>query len=217
MSRTPSGRTSGKVPPADTASHPAADATPPPPAARGGGRRKAAAAPEPAAPVASQVQIDIDPTVSSGFIFDRYDLLLRGRAVSATPVEEIALKLDDAVIGRVEFGAMDSAVQGGLPEDGNRTQYVFYLNVPLPRAEAQRKCTCILAVRTSDGHTHEVSFRSVGRPVRCDAGHRLDRSDLSRRRLCPHTATDHRSTLSVPRSMTADTSSWLDGRYHAPP
>ena len=109
-------------------------------------------------PVASQVQIDIDPMVSSSFIFDRFDLLLRGRAVSSTPVEEITLKLDGAVIGRVEFGATDSAVQGGLPEDGNRTQYVFYLNVPLPRAEAQRKCACILAVRTSDGHAHEEAF-----------------------------------------------------------
>jgi O-antigen biosynthesis protein len=158
MSRTPSGRTSGKVRPADTSAHPAADATEPSPAARGGSRREAAAAPAPATPVASQIEVDIDPTVSSGPIFDRFDLLMHGRAVASTPVEEIALKLDDAVIGRVEFGAMDSAVQGGLPEDGNRTQYVFYLNVPLRRAEAQRRCACILAVRTSDGHIHEEAF-----------------------------------------------------------
>jgi ADP-heptose:LPS heptosyltransferase/GT2 family glycosyltransferase len=155
MSRTPSGRTSGKIGPADASSHPADDATQPPPAAR---RRKAAAAPVAATPVASQIEVDIDPTVSSGAIFDRFDLLLHGRAVSSTPVEEVALKLDDAVIGRVEYGAMDSAVQGVLPEDGNRTQYVFYLNVQMPRAEAQRKCACILAVRTSDGQIHEEAF-----------------------------------------------------------
>jgi hypothetical protein len=155
MSRTPSGRTSGKIGPADASSDPADDATQPPPAAR---RRKAAAAPVAATPVASQIEVDIDPTVSSGAIFDRFDLLLHGRAVSSTPVEEVALKLDDAVIGRVEYGAMDSAVQGVLPEDGNRTQYVFYLNVQMPRAEAQRKCACILAVRTSDGQIHEEAF-----------------------------------------------------------
>ncbi len=111
-----------------------------------------------ATPVASQIEVDIDPTVSSGAIFDRFDLLLHGRAVSSTPVEEVALKLDDAVIGRVEYGAMDSAVQGVLPEDGNRTQYVFYLNVQMPRAEAQRKCACILAVRTSDGRKEKGKY-----------------------------------------------------------
>ena len=118
----------------------------------------------PASPVASQVRVDIDPMISSGFIFDRFDLLLRGRAVSSTPVEEIALKLDGAVIGRVEFGTVDSAVQGGLPEDGNRTQYVFCLNLPLPRGEAQRNCACILAVRTSDGRIHEEAFDLLVEP-----------------------------------------------------
>ncbi len=118
----------------------------------------------PASPVASQVRVDIDPMISAGFIFDRFDLLLRGRAVSSTPVEEIALKLDGAVIGRVEFGTVDSAVQGGLPEDGNRTQYVFCLNLPLPRGEAQRNCACILAVRTSDGRIHEEAFDLLVEP-----------------------------------------------------
>src|SRR5215469_1505518 len=54
--------------------------------------------------VATPVTIDIDPVVSAGYIHDRYDLLIRGRAVSRSALEEVAVSLDDAVVGRVQFG-----------------------------------------------------------------------------------------------------------------
>src|SRR5690348_16095950 len=38
----------------------------------------------------SSIQIEIDPTISSGYIHDRYDLLLRGRVLSSQPIDEIA-------------------------------------------------------------------------------------------------------------------------------
>ena len=66
-----------------------------PPVAVGGARLEQA---EPPA-----IRIDIDPAISAGYIHDRYDLLVRGRVVSDVPVEEIAIRLDDAVIGRVQY------------------------------------------------------------------------------------------------------------------
>ena len=59
------------------------------------------------------IRIDIDPAISAGYIHDRYDLLVRGRVVSDVPVEEIAIRLDDAVIGRVQFGKSDQAPPTG--------------------------------------------------------------------------------------------------------
>ncbi len=65
---------------------------------------------EAASATADHIGIDIDPVVSAGFIHDRYDLLVRGRAVSRLPIEELAISLDDVVVGRVQFGA------GNAPE-----------------------------------------------------------------------------------------------------
>lgn len=104
------------------------------------------------------IRIDIDPAISAGYIHDRYDLLVRGRVVSDVPVEEIAIRLDDAVIGRVQFGKSDQAPQTSTADDGTGIQQVFHINVPLRRAEAHRMCTCVVAARSQNGDTHEQSF-----------------------------------------------------------
>src|ERR1700760_1396871 len=75
---------------------------------------------------AGHVSIDIDPVVSAGFIHDRYDLLLRGRAVSALPIEEVAVSLDGAIVGRVQFGAMEQLELGHVAD----ISHVFHINVP---------------------------------------------------------------------------------------
>ena len=111
---------------------------------------------EHAAPPA--IRIDIDPAISAGYIHDRYDLLVRGRVATGVPVEEIAIRLDDAVIGRVQFGRPDQVPQNSAADDGTGIQQVFHINLPLRRAEAHRMCTCIVAARTQNGDTHEQSF-----------------------------------------------------------
>jgi ADP-heptose:LPS heptosyltransferase/GT2 family glycosyltransferase len=102
-----------------------------------------------AKPPASSIRIDIDPVVGAGHIHDRYDLLLRGRAVSATPVEEVVVRLDTELIARLEFGHDR--------DDGTRR--VFHVSLPLRQAEAHRLCTCTIAARTRDGAWQEQSFR----------------------------------------------------------
>ena len=100
----------------------------------------------------SSIRIDIDPAVSAGYIHDRYDLLLRGRAVSDVPVEEVVIRLDDAVIGRVRYGRPDQ------PANGGGGQRVFHVNVSLRRAEAHRMCTCSITAHAANGDTHEARF-----------------------------------------------------------
>ena len=50
-----------------------------------------------------QIQVDIDPAITSGFIHDRHDLLIRGRVVSSVPIGEASLLLDGTAVGRVQY------------------------------------------------------------------------------------------------------------------
>ncbi len=128
---------------------------------RRGRRRGQIATPEPEPEperLPPQIQVDIDPAISAGFIHDRYDLLIRGRVVSSAPIEEAALLLDGMVVGRVQYGPADRAAQTVLPDGTGAAQNVFHLSLPLLRAQPHRMCTCVVAVRTQDGDTHEESF-----------------------------------------------------------
>ena len=63
------------------------------------GRRRARQRDQAATPVPEperlppRIQIDIDPAITAGLIHDRYDLLIRGRVVASTPIDEAALLL----------------------------------------------------------------------------------------------------------------------------
>jgi ADP-heptose:LPS heptosyltransferase/GT2 family glycosyltransferase len=102
-----------------------------------------------------RIRIEIDPAIDGGFIHDRYDLLIRGRVVSNTPIEEAILLLDGAVVGRVRYGMAGPATHSALPDGTGAVQYAFRLGLPLRRAQAHCICTCFLAVRTQDGDSHE--------------------------------------------------------------
>ena len=104
------------------------------------------------------IRIDIDPAIIAGYIHDRYDLLVRGRVVSDVPVEEVTVRLDDAVVGRVQYGPTDLMAQDGPADGDGDTQYVFRVNLQLRRAQAHRMCTFTIGARTQHGDTYEDSF-----------------------------------------------------------
>ena len=78
--------------------------------------------------------------------------------MSGVPVEEVAVRLDDVVIGRVQYGQSDQVAEASRADDDGGIQHVFHINVPLRRAQAHRMCTCTIAARTHNGDTHEESF-----------------------------------------------------------
>jgi O-antigen biosynthesis protein len=105
-----------------------------------------------------QIQVDIDPAITSGFIHDRHDLLIRGRVVSSTPIDEASLLLDGTAVGRVQYGLANHAARTVLPDGTAAMQYVFHLNLPLRRDQGHRIRTCVVAVRTQDGDSYEERF-----------------------------------------------------------
>jgi hypothetical protein len=111
--------------------------------------------------VAAPIALDIDPVVSAGYIHDRYDLLIRGRAVSTLAVEEVAVSLDDAAVGRVQFGET-----GQLELDyDDGIQHVFHINVPLRRAQARRTCRCVVTARSAAGGVQQETFDLIVDPA----------------------------------------------------
>src|SRR5690348_12461153 len=77
--------------------------------------------PEPTATPAATVMFDIDPSVTAGFIHNRYDLLVRGRIVASHAVESVALLLDGAVVSTVGFAASNGS---------SVRQHAFHVNIP---------------------------------------------------------------------------------------
>ena len=143
MSRKPVKR-AGKIPPVDDT----ATATQPPPP----GRHESA----PASSVVNEgpgstpaAFVNIDSSISAGFIHDRYDLLMRGCVVASQPVQQVEMTLDGAVVGRVGYGTSDGS--GGA-------QHLFRINLPLRRTLTRRACNCIALVKLSGGDTHEEHF-----------------------------------------------------------
>jgi ADP-heptose:LPS heptosyltransferase/GT2 family glycosyltransferase len=101
------------------------------------------------------IQIEVDPAVTAGYMHDRYDLMVRGRALSNVPLEEITIRLNGTVIGRVQYGQSERTA---LTDGPCALQHGFIINIPLRCPTTHGLCTCILAARTQDGDCHEQSI-----------------------------------------------------------
>ncbi|HTC08518.1 MAG TPA: glycosyltransferase family 9 protein [Acetobacteraceae bacterium] len=122
-------------------------------------RVEADAAPATVAPIpAEQVLIEIDPSVSAGFINNRYDLEVRGSVVASSPVEEVALLHADAVASRVQYGPPRPSQRIVLGDGVIVTRHVFTLSLPRSRTSARGTCDIALVVRTASGGTHRQAF-----------------------------------------------------------
>ncbi len=104
------------------------------------------------------VLIEVDPRVVTGFTGDRYDLTIRGRVVSASPAQEIALRSEGQVISVVRFGAPEHAAWMTLPDGGAGFLRPFHFNLFRSRENAAGPCRVSIAALTADGHVREEHF-----------------------------------------------------------
>ena len=80
-------------------------------------------------------RVEFDPHVVASAVGDRVDLLLRGRAVSAAAVDEIAFLDGDTPIATLLFGAVNDGGSVPLPEAPALRQYAFAVFVVRRLAE----------------------------------------------------------------------------------
>jgi ADP-heptose:LPS heptosyltransferase/GT2 family glycosyltransferase len=107
------------------------------------------------------IHIDLDPSVTCGFIHDRFDLTLRGSIDSVTPLAETLVVLNGEVVGRMQH---DQLVQAKALDRACR-QYAFLINLPLRRPDASGVHDCVVATRTVNGASRRQSFEIAVDPA----------------------------------------------------
>jgi ADP-heptose:LPS heptosyltransferase/GT2 family glycosyltransferase len=78
------------------------------------------------------VVIELDPAVSGGYVHGRFDIMLRGRAVSTAAIEEIQLRVGDWVTSVAFFGQPERAATAVMADGTPARQRGFQFNLPRP-------------------------------------------------------------------------------------
>ena len=116
----------------------------------------------------SPIFVDIDPSVSGGFILGRFDIMIRGRAIAAEPIEEIGLLADGGMISCVMYGQPERAAIVRLPDGTEASQRSFQFSLARLEAHAAGPCHCRIVVRTISGRVHEEPFELAVDPDGAD-------------------------------------------------
>ena len=114
-----------------------------------------AATPAGAAP---PILIQIDPAVSGGYIYGRFDVEIHGRVASSAIVEEVALEADGTTLGRATFGQPQRAAVVTMPDGSEGLHRPFRLTLARPQALADTPCICAIHARTSEGFRYTETF-----------------------------------------------------------
>ena len=97
------------------------------------------------------ILIEIDQAVTGGQVHDRFDIVLRGRAVSMAPIEEIRLQVGGLVVSTASYGLPEQAALGILPDGRPARQRVFHFSLPRPASLHRERLDLQIVARTEDG------------------------------------------------------------------
>ena len=112
------------------------------------------AAPAPGPPIL----VELDPVLSGGFILGRFDITIRGRALSRDPIEEIGLIADGGMVSCLQYGNPEPADLVALPDGTEAQQRSFQFSLARLEAHAAGPCACRIVVRTTSGQVHEEPY-----------------------------------------------------------
>ncbi len=104
------------------------------------------------------ISIQIDSAVSGGYAADRFDIAIRGMAVSAAPIVQISLRVDGRVAGLASFGSPERASASILPDGQPGYRRTFQFNLPRSAGVDPEKCEFVIAAKTGDGFDHAETF-----------------------------------------------------------
>lgn len=93
------------------------------------------------------IVVEIDPAVSGGFVHGRFDVTIRGRAVSAAALQEIRLQAGDWITSNASFSMPERAPACVMPDGSPASQRTFQFNLPRP----------------GDGRVEEFAFQLIAR------------------------------------------------------
>ena len=133
------------------------------------------AADRPGADATLVILIEIDPAVSGGYVHGRFDIMIRGRAVSTAAIEEIRLQVDDWVTSTASFGQPERAASAVMADGTPARQRGFRFNLPRPGDGQAERCAFQIVARTEDGFEYAEDFEidvdpAAGDPVSIVSG-----------------------------------------------
>jgi lipopolysaccharide heptosyltransferase II len=104
------------------------------------------------------ILIEIDPAVSGGYVGNRYDVMIRGRAMSTAPIEEVRLQVGEWVTSVGSYGQPERAVPGVMPDGTPARQRAFQFNLPRPGDGRAERCAFQIVARTEDDFEYAADF-----------------------------------------------------------
>jgi ADP-heptose:LPS heptosyltransferase/GT2 family glycosyltransferase len=115
------------------------------------------------------VLIEIDPSVSGGYVHNRFDVMIRGRAVSTAAIEEIRLQDGDRVISTASYGLPERAAPAVMPDGRPARQRAFHFNLPRPGEGRPERCAFQVVARIDDGSEFSKTFELDIDPAKVDS------------------------------------------------
>jgi ADP-heptose:LPS heptosyltransferase/GT2 family glycosyltransferase len=121
------------------------------------------------------IVVEIDPALSGGYARGRFDIAIRGRAISEAPIAEIRLQVGDWVTSTASFGLPERAAVALMPDGTPGRQRGFQFNLPRPGNGQAEKCAFQIVARTEDGFEYAEDFEidvdsTAGDPISIVSG-----------------------------------------------
>jgi ADP-heptose:LPS heptosyltransferase/GT2 family glycosyltransferase len=125
--------------------------------------------PAPPTPATPRITISLEPLAPASRVANRHDFLIRGRVVSAAPIEEISLFHEDVRVGQVLFGKAEKSAPAVLADGKVGVQPSFMFNLPVTHPAHVTNCDFTVLARTFDGEVEVAAFvleRDIENPHR---------------------------------------------------
>lgn len=100
--------------------------------------------------------IEIEPTLPSGFTANRFDILIRGRAISLELIDEIRLEADGVIVSASSYGEPERAMGVQVADGRVARQWTFRFNLPCPGVSGP--VSFDIVARTTDGREQGQRF-----------------------------------------------------------
>jgi hypothetical protein len=96
--------------------------------------------------------------VHGSVVHDRFDVLIRGRALSPASLEEVSLRAGDRTMALASFGEPERASDGSMPDGAASRQRGFQFNLPLQNGGKPELSNFQIVARTVDGLDYAEEF-----------------------------------------------------------
>lgn len=103
-----------------------------------------------------RILIELDPKLSGGYMRGRFDVMIRGRVISAAPIEEIRLLADGWVTSTTFYARSERSAM--MPRGTATRQLAFQFNLPRPGEGLAEKCPFQIIARTEDALEYAEDF-----------------------------------------------------------